>query len=138
MPITTRPAGENDGGYAVNSYYEIDLRYGTTEDFLALAKEARQKNMFLMLDFVVNHTSDEFRWAKRAKARDLKYQNYYYTYPDRKIPDAFEKDLPEIFPKSAPGNFTYDPEMEKWVMTCFNSYQWDLNYKNPEVFIEML
>ena len=138
MPITTRPAGESDGGYAVNSYHEIDGKYGNKEDFLSLAKVARQKNMFLMLDFVVNHTSDEFRWAKKAKEGDLKYQGYYYTYSNRKIPDEFEKTLPEIFPQSAPGNFTYNEEMEKWVMTCFNTYQWDLNYKNPEVFIEML
>jgi len=138
MPITTRPEGENDGGYAVNSYHEIDPKYGTKKDFSVFTKEARENNMFLMLDFVVNHTSDEFEWAQKAKAGDLHYQNYYYTYSDRHIPDEFEKTLPEIFPQSAPGNFTYNAEMEKWVMTCFNNYQWDLNYRNPEVFIEML
>ncbi|MEP6001865.1 MAG: alpha-amylase family glycosyl hydrolase, partial [Maribacter dokdonensis] len=138
MPITTRPDGENDGGYAVNSYHDIDSKYGTKADFLDFTKKARKNNMFLMLDFVVNHTSDEFEWAQKAKKGDLHYQNYYYTYPDRHIPDEFEKTMPEIFPQSAPGNFTYCPEMEKWVMTCFNSYQWDLNYRNPEVFIEML
>lgn len=138
MPITTRPAGESDGGYAVNSYHEIDSKYGTKEDFLTFTKEARDKKMFLMLDFVVNHTSDEFEWAKKAKEGNVKYQEYYYTYADRNIPNEFEKTLPEIFPQSAPGNFTYSDEMEKWVMTCFNNYQWDLNYRNPEVFIEML
>ncbi len=138
MPITTRPSGENDGGYAVNSYYEIDSKYGTKKEFSAFTKQARKKNMVLMLDFVVNHTSDEFEWAKKAKTGDEKYQNYYYTYPDRQIPDEFEKTMPEIFPESAPGSFTYDKAMGKWVMTCFNTYQWDLNYTNPEVFIEML
>jgi len=138
MPITTRPLGENDGGYAVNSYHEIDSKYGSKDDFLNFAKKAGEKNMFLMLDFVVNHTSDEFEWAKKAKKGSLHHQNYYYTYSDRHIPDEFEKTLPEIFPQSAPGNFTYNEEMEKWVMTCFNSYQWDLNYRNPKVFIEML
>ncbi|WP_291964391.1 alpha-amylase family protein [Maribacter sp.] len=138
MPITTRPKGENDGGYAVNSYHDIDPEYGTKEDFLAFSKKAREKNMFLMLDFVVNHTSDEFIWAKKAKEGSQHYQNYYYTYSDRHIPDEFEKTLPEIFPQSAPGNFSYNNDMEKWVMTCFNTYQWDLNYRNPEVFIEML
>ncbi|MGB3150911.1 MAG: alpha-amylase family protein, partial [Maribacter sp.] len=138
MPITTRPDGENDGGYAVNNYHEIDPRYGTTEDFLSLTALARSKNVYLMMDFVVNHTSDEFSWAKKAKAGDKKYQEYYYTYPDRLIPDEFEKTLPEIFPESAPGSFTHIPEMDKWVMTCFNEYQWDLNYTNPKVFIEML
>jgi len=138
MPITTRPSGENDGGYAVNNYHEIDPKYGTKNEFITFTKKAREKNIILMLDFVVNHTSDEFEWAKKAKAGDKKYQNYYYTYPDRKIPDEFEKTLPEVFPESAPGSFTYDKEMNKWVMTCFNTYQWDLNYTNPEVFIEML
>lgn len=138
MPITTRPAGENDGGYAVNSYHNIDPKYGTKKDFTAFTKQARKQGVVLMLDFVVNHTSDEFDWAKKAKAGDKKYQNYYYTYPDRHIPDEFEKTLPEIFPASAPGNFTYNAEMGNWVMTCFNHYQWDLNYKNPEVFIAML
>ncbi|WP_282112231.1 amylosucrase [Maribacter stanieri] len=138
MPITTRPAGENDGGYAVNSYHEIDSKYGTKNDFATFTKKAREHNIFLMLDFVVNHTSDEFEWAQKAKEGSLHHQNYYYTYSDRHIPDEFEKTLPEIFPQSAPGNFTYNKEMEKWVMTCFNNYQWDLNYRNPEVFIEML
>ncbi|MFD0799126.1 alpha-amylase family protein [Maribacter chungangensis] len=138
MPITTRPSGENDGGYAVNNYHEIDSKYGTKKDFLDFTKKARDNNMVLMLDFVVNHTSDEFEWAKKAKAGDPKFQSYYYTYPDRKIPDAFEKTMPEVFPESAPGSFTYSKEMNKWVMTCFNTYQWDLNYTNPDVFIEML
>ena len=138
MPITPRPKGENDGGYAVNSYYEVDRRFGTKKDLLKLTKKLRDKNMYLMLDFVANHTSNEFPWAKKAMAGDLKYQGYYYIYPDRIIPDAFEKTLPEIFPMTSPGNFTFNHEMQKWVMTVFNQYQWDLNYSNPEVFIAML
>lgn len=138
MPITTRPKVESDGGYAVNNYHEIDSKFGTKKDFLSLTSLARSKNIYLMMDFVVNHTSDEFSWAEKAKAGDKKYQDYYYTYPDRSIPNEFEKTLPEIFPESAPGSFTHVPEMDKWVMTCFNRYQWDLNYTNPKVFIEML
>ena len=138
MPITTRPEGENDGGYAVNSYTQIDKKFGTKTDFLHLTKMFRSKKMFLMLDFVVNHTSDEFEWAKKAIKGDKKYQSYYYIYPDRTLPDAFEKTLPEIFPQTSPGNFTFNEKMQQWVMTVFNSYQWDLNYTNPEVFFEML
>ncbi|NNE77101.1 MAG: alpha amylase, partial [Pricia sp.] len=138
MPITPRPKGENDGGYAVNSYHEVDKKYGTKKDLLGLTKKMRDRGMFLMLDFVANHTSDEFSWAKKAIAGDLKYQGYYYIYSDRTIPNAFEEALSEIFPITAPGNFTYNDEMQKWVMTVFNWYQWDLNYSNPEVFIEML
>ncbi|WP_350289701.1 amylosucrase [uncultured Croceitalea sp.] len=138
MPLTTRPKGENDGGYAVNSYDKIDKKYGTQKDFEKLTKQLREKEIYVMLDFVVNHTSNEYPWAKKAMAGNKKYQEYYYTYTDRKIPDEFEKNLPEIFPQTAPGNYTFVPEMNKWVMTCFNSYQWDLNYTNPEVFLEML
>lgn len=138
MPITTRPKGENDGGYAVNSYLDVDKKYGSKEDLLELTKAFRKNGIYLMLDFVVNHTSNEFSWAKKAKKGDKKYQGYYYIYEDFTIPAEFEKTLPEVFPETSPGNFTYIPEMEKWVMTVFNSYQWDLNYTNPEVFLEML
>jgi amylosucrase len=138
MPITTRPKGENDGGYAVNDYLEVDKRYGSKDDLLGLTKALRKNGIFLMLDFVVNHTSNEYSWAKKAAKGDKKYQNYYYTFEDHTIPEEFEKTLPEVFPETAPGNFTYIPEMERWVMTVFNNYQWDLNYTNPEVFLEML
>ncbi len=138
MPITTRPKGPNDGGYAVNSYTRVDPRFGTKKDLLSLVDAMHEKGMYLMLDFVVNHTSDEYPWAGKAAAGDQKYQAYYYTYADRQIPDEFEKTLPEVFPQSSPGNFTFNKGMNKWVMTVFNEYQWDLNYSNPEVFLEML
>ncbi|MEW2920483.1 alpha-amylase family protein [Muricauda sp. ANG21] len=138
MPITTRPKGESDGGYAVNSYHEVDKKYGTKEDLLELTSEFRKQGIFLMLDFVVNHTSNEFSWAKKAMKGDKKYQGYYYTFEDDTIPKEYEKTLPEVFPETSPGNFTHIPEMNKWVMTVFNTYQWDLNYTNPEVFMEML
>jgi len=138
MPLTPRPKGENDGGYAVNSYDKVSKEFGTKADLLNLTSHMRDKDMYLMLDFVVNHTSNEYPWAKKAAKGNLTYQNYYYTYPDRTVPDEFEKTLPEIFPENYPGNFTYNAEMERWVMTVFNGYQWDLNYTNPEVFIAML
>ena len=138
MPVTTRPKGENDGGYAVNSYTQVDKKYGSKTDLLNLTKKLRSKNMHLMMDFVVNHTSDEFPWAKKAMAGDKKYQDYYYTYPDRNLPDEFEHSLPEVFPQTSPGNFTFNTKMNRWVMTVFNDYQWDLNYTNPMVFMDML
>ena len=138
MPITTRPKGPNDGGYAVNSYTRIDPRFGNKSDLVDLIESMHKKNMYIMLDFVVNHTSDEYPWAQKAAKGNKKYQDYYYIYSDRRIPNEFEKTLPEVFPESSPGNFTYNQEMQKWVMTVFNDYQWDLNYSNPEVFMEML
>jgi amylosucrase len=87
---------------------------------------------------VVNHTSDEHEWAQRARAGEQKYQDYFYLFDNRDVPDMFEESMPEIFPETSPGNFTWDEEMQKWVMTVFNHYQWDLNYGNPAVFIEMI
>ncbi|MGB5554871.1 MAG: alpha-amylase family glycosyl hydrolase, partial [Flavobacteriaceae bacterium] len=138
MPITTRPKGENDGGYAVNNYHEIDPRFGTKKDFAQLTEKLRKKQMYLMMDFVINHTSNEFSWAEKALSGDENYQDFYYIYSDRKVPDAFEESMPEIFPVTSPGNFTYQPKIDKWVMTVFNQYQWDLNYTNPNVFLGML
>lgn len=138
MPILKAPKEHNDGGYAVSNYREINPEIGTMDDVRHLTSSLHKKEMYVMMDFVLNHTSDEHEWAERAKKGETKYQSYYYTYNDRQIPDAFEHSLPQVFPDSAPGNFTYSSEMNKWVMTVFNNYQWDLNYTNPEVFIEML
>ncbi|XLS28998.1 alpha-amylase family protein [Flavobacteriaceae bacterium M23B6Z8] len=138
MPLMERPKGENDGGYAVTHYTKVDKKFGSTKDLLSLTNTMRSKSMVLMLDFVVNHTADNHRWAQKAKQGEKKYQNYYYCYPDRSVPDRFDASMQEVFPQTAPGNFTYVNEMEQWIMTTFNTYQWDLNYTNPEVFVEML
>lgn len=138
MPILECPRGASDGGYAVSNFRNVDERIGTLEDVRSLGKNLRQRNMLLTLDVVVNHTSDEHEWAHYARQGDTKYQDYYYIFENRDIPDMFEETMPEIFPETAPGNFTFDEAMDKWVMTVFNSYQWDLNYSNPAVFIEML
>lgn len=138
MPLTRQPKGENDGGYAVSSHTEIDPRFGTEADFLEFTRQCREKGICLMLDFVVNHTSDQYPWALKARAGESEYAGYYYTFPDRTLPDLYEETLPEIFPETSPGNFTYIPETGQWVMTVFNQYQWDLNYTNPRVFLAML
>jgi len=138
MPMLKCPQGASDGGYAVSDFRDIDARYGTLEQLRELARRMRRRNMLLTLDLVLNHTSDEHPWAQQARAGDRIHQDYYYVFPDREIPDLFEETMPEIFPENAPGNFTWDQEMGRWVMTVFNSYQWDLNYSNPQVFIEMV
>ncbi len=138
LPILACPQGASDGGYAVSDFRAVDSKFGTLKDLEDLSESMRARKMLLTLDVVVNHTSDEHEWAKAARAGDPKYQAYYYVFPDRDVPDMFEETMPEIFPESSPGNFTYDEEMGKWVMTVFNSYQWDLNYTNPAVFIEMV
>ncbi len=138
MPVLESPKEKNDGGYAVSDYRKIDSRFGNNKDFKKVANTLREKDMLLMIDIVVNHTSDEHEWARKAQAGEAAYQDYYYTFADRTIPELFERGLPEIFPENAPGNFTFDQSMQKWVMTVFNNYQWDLNYTNPRVLIEML
>jgi amylosucrase len=138
MPIMRCPEGHSDGGYAVSDFREVDPRVGSLEDLAALAEEMRSRDILLVLDVVVNHTSNEHEWAQHARTGDPVYQDYYYTFKTRNVPDMFEQSMPEIFPETSPGNFSWDDEMQRWVMTVFNSYQWDLNYSNPAVFIEML
>ncbi|HKI60143.1 MAG TPA: amylosucrase [Mariprofundaceae bacterium] len=138
MPVLDCPPGRSDGGYAVRDFRRIDERIGTLEDIDALSKTMHKREMLLTLDVVLNHTSDEHEWAQRARRGEQEYQDYYYVFDNRDMPDMFEETMPEIFPETSPGNFTWDEAMGKWVMTSFNSYQWDLNYSNPSVLIEML
>lgn len=137
MPLFKVPAGENDGGYAVSSYREVDPALGSMDELRNLSRELRQAGISLVLDLVFNHTSDEHAWAKKALEGDERYQAFYRMFPDRRMPDAYEKYMREIFPDEHPGAFTYRPEIRRWVWTTFHSYQWDLNYANPEVFNHM-
>lgn len=138
MPVLKVPKDHNDGGYAVSDYRQIDPKFGTKGDFQKVIEAFRKRGIYLMLDIVINHTSDEHDWAVRAKKGERQYQDYYYFFEDREWPDQYEQSMPEVFPDSSPGNFTFIPEVEQWVMTVFNSFQWDLNYTNPKVFVEML
>jgi amylosucrase len=138
MPLFESPENESDGGYAVSDFRKVDKRFGTLEELKQLEEEMRRRNMYLMLDIVLNHTSDRHAWALKAKQGNKQYQDYFYFFDDRTEPDEFEKSMPEIFPEAAPGNFTFIKECRKWVMTVFHHYQWDLNYTNPKVFLEMM
>ncbi|MFW2373901.1 MAG: alpha-amylase family glycosyl hydrolase [Gammaproteobacteria bacterium] len=138
MPILECPDGKSDGGYAVSDFRRVDTRIGNNDDLHELSESLQKRDILLTLDVVVNHTSDEHEWAKRARQGEKKYQNYYYLFDNREIPDMFEETMPEVFPETSPGNFTWDTDMQKWVMTVFNDFQWDLNYSNPAVFIEIL
>jgi len=137
MPLFRVPDGENDGGYAVSSYREVNPALGNIDELAQLARELRQNGISLVLDLVFNHTSNEHDWARRGIEGELEYQDYYRMFSDRRIPDEYEKSMREIFPDEHPGAFTYRPEIGKWVWTTFHSYQWDLNYANPVVFNRM-
>lgn len=138
MPLFESPEAESDGGYAVSDFRKVDPRFGTLKDLQDLQSRMQDNGMYLMMDIVFNHTSHHHAWAQKARAGDPEYQDFFYMFPDREIPDLYDAHMPEIFPESAPGNFTWVEECEKWVMTVFHRYQWDLNYRNPRVFIEML
>jgi amylosucrase len=138
MPVLKRRHGENDGGYAVSDYHAIDPKIGDLKDLIDVIAHYHVKGIRVCIDYVINHTSDDHEWALRAKAGDKIYQGYYFMFDDKIIPNQYERTLPEVFPVVSPGNFTYNKLIDKWIMTTFYPFQWDLNYRNPLVFAEMV
>ena len=137
MPLLESPKGRSDGGYAVSDFRKVQPELGTMEDLAALAHDCHKYGISLCLDFVMNHTSEDHEWARRARAGEKEFQDRYFFYDDWSIPEQYEKDVPQVFPTTAPGNFTWCEEAGKVVMTTFYPYQWDLNYANPDVFRDM-
>jgi amylosucrase len=138
MPCLKPRPGDSDGGYSVMDYRAINPAYGTMADFERVAKALRARGISLCVDLVLNHTAKEHAWAKAAAAGDPVHQDYYLMFDDDRLPRAYEKTLLEVFPDNAPGNFTYYPDFGKWVWTTFNEHQWDLNWANPKVFLEIV
>ena len=138
MPVMQSPQGESDGGYAVSDFRKVDERFGTLKDLKKVKAQMSKEGMYLMMDIVLNHTSHQHQWAVKAKQGDAEFQDYYYMYSNRTIPDQFDAAMPEVFPDTNPGNFTYNAACNKWVMSVFHNYQWDLNFTNPAVLIAML
>ena len=138
MPFLDTPKGKSDGGYAVADYRKVQPALGTMEELASLCSACHEKKMSVCMDFVMNHTSEDHEWAKRALAGEKEYQDRYFFYDTPDIPQEFEKTVPQVFPTTAPGNFTWRDECKKYVMTSFYPYQWDLNYSNPVVFNEMV
>ncbi len=137
MPLLESPAGRSDGGYAVADFRKVQPELGTMEDLAALAEDCHRRDMAVCLDFVMNHTSEDHEWARRARAGERAYQDRYFFYDDWYIPQQFEQTVPQVFPTTAPGNFSWCEEAGKVVMTTFYPYQWDLNYGNPVVLNDM-
>ena len=137
MPLLESPEGRSDGGYAVSDFRKVQPELGTMEDLADLADECHRRGISVCLDFVMNHTSEDHEWAKRARAGEKEYQDRFFFFDNWEIPNQFEKTVPQVFPTTAPGNFTYCEEAGKVVMTTFWPYQWDLNYRNPVVFNDM-
>lgn len=137
MPIFKMPEYSNDGGYAVSDFTSIDPRFGTDEEFDTFTKACHLRGISICIDFVLNHTSDEHEWALKAKDGDKEAMSRYFIFDDRTKPDEYEKYVNEVFPVLAPGNFTFNAAMNSWVLTTFNHYQWDLDYSNHNVLIDM-
>ncbi|CAA6690599.1 MULTISPECIES: alpha-amylase family glycosyl hydrolase [unclassified Lentimonas] len=137
MPLFLAREGNSDGGYAVSDYRSVDPKLGSMQELRKLATELRIAGISLVLDFVFNHTSDDHEWALKAQEGERAYQDYYYLFDDRTMPDRYEETLREIFPTIRRGNFSWHESLQKWIWTSFNSFQWDLKYANPEVFCAM-
>ena len=118
MPFLDTPEGRSDGGYAVADFRKVRPDLGTMKDLAELTEKCHEEDINVCMDFVMNHTSEDHEWAKRARNGEGEYM--------------------QVFPTTAPGNFTYLPENGHYVMTTFYPYQWDLNYRNPRVFNEMM
>ena len=138
MPLLDTPEGRSDGGYAVSDFRKVRPDLGTMEDLECLAAECHKRDVSICLDFVMNHTSEDHEWARKARMGDPEYQSRYFFYDNYDLPAQFERTVPEIFPTTAPGNFTWVADAGKYVMTTFYPYQWDLNYWNPVVLNEMV
>ena len=138
MPFLDSPKGRSDGGYAVADFRKVKPELGTMDDLASLAEKCHDKGISLCMDFVMNHTSEDHEWAVKARQGDGEYMSRFFFYADPAIVQEYEKTVPQVFPTTAPGNFTYLPEMGHYVLTTFYPYQWDLNYRNPRVFNEMM
>ncbi len=137
MPLLDTVDGRSDGGYAVADFRKIKPELGTMEDLEALTADCHSRGISCCMDFVMNHTSEDHEWAKKARAGDPEYQARYFFYDTWDIPNEYEKHVPQVFPTTAPGNFTWLEDCGKIVLTSFYPYQWDLNYRNPAVFNDM-
>ena len=138
MPFLDSPKGRSDGGYAVADFRKVKPELGTMEELAHLADACHEKGMNLCMDFVMNHTSEDHEWARRARRGEGEYMSRYFFYDTDEIPKKYEETVPQVFPTTAPGNFTWLPDAGHYVMTTFYPYQWDLNYRNPRVFNEMM
>ena len=138
MPFLETPEGRSDGGYAVSDFRKVQEKLGTMEDLESLTRACHNKGINVCMDFVMNHTSEEHEWAKRARRGEGEYMSRYFFFDNADLPAQYERTVPQVFPTTAPGNFTWLPDAGHFVMTTFYPYQWDLNYKNPRVFNEMM
>ncbi len=118
-------------------FEDVNPALGTVADFVDLMDKARGRDVHVVTDLVCNHVADDHRWARAARAGEARYRDFFHLVAEEAGVKAWEADLLEVFPDSAPGNFTWSQDVGAWVWTSFYPYQWDLNYANPDVFRAM-
>lgn len=119
----------NDNGYDISNYYKINERFGTIEDLKTLIAKAHQRNLKIMMDIVINHTSTDHEWFKKAyEDQESPYRDYYFfrCSADNKPPTNWES-------KFGGNAWKYDPKTESYYLHLFDVTQADLNWDNPEV-----
>lgn len=125
------PSPLKDDGYDISDYYDIHPHYGNMRDFKNFLREAHHRGMKVIIELVLNHTSDQHKWFQRARKKDApKKWRDFYVWSDK--PDKY-LDARIIFQDFETSNWTRDPENEKFFWHRFYSHQPDLNYDNPEV-----
>ena len=126
-PIYDSP--NDDMGYDIRDYEKIMTEFGTMDDFDEMLSEIHKRGMKLIMDLVVNHTSDEHEWFRKALAGDEKYKNYYF-FRKGKGDGIPPNNWTSFFSGSA---WNYYPELDEWALHLFSSKQMDLNWDNPEL-----
>jgi maltose alpha-D-glucosyltransferase/alpha-amylase len=133
LPMYASPL--RDGGYDIADFYEIHPDYGTVEDFRAFVEAAHQRQMRVIADLVMNHTSSDHPWFQEARSSPDSPKRDWYVWSDT---DDRYLDARVIFVDTEPSNWTWDPVAGQYYWHRFFSHQPDLNYDNPEVQDEML
>ncbi|RWX78892.1 trehalose synthase [Neorhizobium lilium] len=133
MPFQTSP--DRDDGYDVSDYYNVNPRYGTLGDFVEFTHGAKQRGIRVLIDLVVNHTSDEHPWFQDARSNpDSRYRDWY-LWSDKKPANADEG---MVFPGVQKSTWTYDEKAKQYYFHRFYDFQPDLNTANPHVQAELL
>lgn len=128
------PSPNRDDGYDVTDYYGVDKRLGDLGDFVAMVRTAKDRGLRVIIDLVINHTSDQHPWFRAARSdRDSVYRDFY-VWSDEP-PD--EPDAEPVFPDAEDSIWSWDDEAGQWYLHHFYAHQPDLNIGNPEVREEM-
>ena len=114
MPLLESPKGRSDGGYAVADFRKVQPELGTMDDLSDLAAACHERGMSLCLVFVMNHSSEDHEWARRARAGEKEYQDRYFFYDGWEIPKQFEQTVPQVFRRRRPATSPTAKRPARW------------------------